>query len=254
MIEINLLPGSVKRTKRKTGIALSAGPLANIKLPKFDKFLGIAVGAWVVGIGLIAWMHLGGSGRLKAAEDAKQALTRDTAALNARIAENTAALAKQDTITQKLMVIQELDAGRYMWAHIFDEVSRALPEYTWLVSIMPAESGAGEETFRIDGRMGNAFALPKFIQQLEASPFLQNVTLKGSAPVVDNGKAVYSFQIEVSWEEPPLDMIRTEPLFSPDMQPDSAISAAISEKKTGGAAKAATPAPVKPPAKPPGKN
>lgn len=226
MIEINLLPGSVKRTKRKLGGGgLSAGPLAKIKLPPMDKYLLIAIGMWVVGIGLIAFMHLSSKSALEVATIAEQTLQRDTAKFNKQLAQNATLRGKRDTIASKLQVIQELDAGRYDWAHILDEVSRAVPDYTWLTAITPsADGGPNAPGFKVEGRMGNAFALPKFIIELESSPFLTNVSLKGSAPVVENQKAVYSFIVEGTYEQPPADLIHTEPLFGPDMQPDSAIT------------------------------
>jgi Tfp pilus assembly protein PilN len=256
MIEINLLPGSVKRTKRKIGGGgLSAGPLAKIKLPTMDKYMLIAIGMWVVGLGLIVYMQVSGSSRLKEARNTMEVLQRDTARLSGLLAQNRELVGKRDTIAAKLQVIQELDAGRYDWAHILDEVSRAVPDYTWLTSITPsADNTANTPGIRIEGRMGNSFALPKFMIELENSPFLANVTLKGSASLVENQKSIYSFIVEAVYEEPPADMIRTEPLFGPDMQPDSAISAIMGAKadaKSDAAAAANAPAgAAKPGAKP----
>lgn len=235
MIEINLLPGSVKRTKRKFGGGgLSAGPLAKIKLPPMDKYLLIAVGMWVVGIGLILYMHLSGSARQKEVTTEMEALQRDTAQVSKLLAQNADLRGKRDTIAAKLQVIQELDAGRYDWAHILDEVSRAVPDYTWLTSITPSASGTPNTPgIKIEGRMGNAFALPKFITELENSPYLTNVALKGSGPIIENQKAVYTFIVEATYEVPPPDMVHTEPLFGPDMQPDSAITAIMGANKEG---------------------
>ncbi|MEO5509097.1 MAG: PilN domain-containing protein [Longimicrobiales bacterium] len=226
MIEINLLPGSVKRTKRK-GISLPTGKLTSMKLPKLDRVLAASIGMTLLGVLLLLYMQVGGSRRLKAATDGEMALQRDTLRLSVEIAKTASLQAKQDTIKAKLTVIQQLDGGRYNWAHIMDEIGRAVPDYTWLVSIMPAERDADVPAFKIEGRMGNAFALPKFIQDLESSPFIANVALRGSDPLIENKKPLYGFVIEAQYEEPPVDMIRTEPLFGPGMaQPDSAITSA----------------------------
>jgi Tfp pilus assembly protein PilN len=233
MIEINLLPGSVKRSRRKVGVGLSAGPLANLKLPKMDRILAASIAMTTLAVVLIAYMQIHGSRTLKAVTLEEEALVRDTASMSLQIAQNAALNAKQDTIVQKLTVIQELDQGRFDWAHILDEIARAVPDYTWLTSITPTETGVANPVFRIEGRMANSFALPLFMQQLEASPFIANVTLRGSGAVPDESKALYSFSLEAAYEEPPIDLIQTEPLFSPDMQPDSAVTAEIAAKKAG---------------------
>ncbi len=56
-------------------------------------------------------------------------------------------------------------------------------------------------------------------------------------------------KLEAQWEEPPLEMIQTQPLFGPDMQPDSSMVADLAAKKAANAAPPAPPAPVKPPGK-----
>jgi Tfp pilus assembly protein PilN len=40
--------------------------------------------------------------------------------------------AERDSVYRQLQIIRTIDDNRYNWAHILDEVSRALPAYTWL--------------------------------------------------------------------------------------------------------------------------
>ena len=65
MIEVNLLPGAKKRSKRAKGISATSG-LKAIKLPEFDRWLAFIVAAWVIGLGGLAWMFVGS--RARAAE------------------------------------------------------------------------------------------------------------------------------------------------------------------------------------------
>lgn len=215
MIEINLLPGSVKKTKRR-GTALSAGPLANLKMPQVDKPVAIAIGMWAVGLSLMAYLHLSSSGRL-------EQLTQDVAKARADSTRHALALettimlqGTMDTVARKVEVVQELDAGRYNWAHILDEIASNLPNYAWLINITFAESSDPKvPAFRITGRGGNAFALPAFIRALENSPFIMNVSLNSSDAVVENDKTLHQFIIDGSFEQPPIDMIQTVPLIGP---------------------------------------
>ena len=243
MIHINLLPGSVPRKKRKTGgLPLSTGSKSKLNVPKFDKVLGTAVAMWVAGIALILWMHLSASSRLQAATIEEERLVADTARLHAQLAQNRLLMGKRDTVTAKLTLIQELDAGRYYWAHLLDEISRSVPDYTWLVNIAPIETEGPVPAFIIEGRMGNAFALPKFMQALEASPFISNVTLRASAPIIEDAKAVYSFQVEATYEEPPIDLITTVPLFAAEQLSDSVMPPATPVAAPGTSPAPATPA------------
>jgi Tfp pilus assembly protein PilN len=98
-----------------------------------------------------------------------------------------------------------------------DEVSRSLPPYTWLIDVATLESVDSAQVgprFRIEGRTGNNFALTKYLQDLEASPFIRNVRLASTELVRENEKLVYSFLLEASYEEPPPDVIQTVPLFA----------------------------------------
>jgi Tfp pilus assembly protein PilN len=228
MIHINLLPGSAPKKKRKSGaIPLPVGGgKSKVNMPQFDRVLMTAIGMWVAGVALILWMHFSVSGRLQAATIEEERLVADTARLQAQLAQNRLLMGKRDTVSAKLTIIQELDAGRYNWAHLFDEISRAVPDYTWLVNISPIDSDVPGPSFLIEGRMGNAFALPKFMQALEASPFISNVSLRASAPVVEDGKEVYSFLVEARYEEPTVDVITTVPLFAGEQLTDSVPPAA----------------------------
>ncbi|HEX6693572.1 MAG TPA: PilN domain-containing protein [Longimicrobiales bacterium] len=227
MIHINLLPGSVSKKKRKSSaLPLPSMGKSKINMPQFDRVLATAIGMWVVGVALILWMHLSVSSRLQAATIDEERLVADTARLQAQLAQNRLLMGKRDTVSAKLTIIQELDAGRYNWAHLLDEISRAVPDYTWLTNIGPRDTDDPRPAFIIEGRMGNAFALPKLMQALEASPFISNVTLRASAPVVEDGKPVYSFLVEATYEDPPLDVISTVPLFAGEQMSDSVASPA----------------------------
>jgi hypothetical protein len=134
----------------------------------------------------------------------------------ARVISTQATLqARQDTIAQKLVMIQEIDAGRHIWPHILDEISRALPPYTWLESV-DQERGGPAPDFIIAGRTGSLPALTRFMNQLEASPFLRNIQLISSEQAQmggAEGRIVNNFALTGSYRPPPMDMLETIPLF-----------------------------------------
>jgi type IV pilus assembly protein PilN len=131
--------------------------------------------------------------------------------------------AQRDSIAEKVAVIQEIDQDRYMWAHIMDEIARALPDYTWLTTVL--QIGVLENPqLNIRGRTGNQLALTNFMNNLEASPFLRGVEFVSSTQSVvadaqGNGRTVYDFELNVEYEDPPPELIETVPLFDNDPAP-----------------------------------
>ena len=215
MIEINLLPGSTKRSgKRGKAPRRSAGAAsAKPKLPEFDRTKGMVIGGWVLGLAIVAWLHLSMNSQLGDLRTESEAAVRDSTRFAILRAQGDSLMAQEAVISQKLQVIQDIDAGRFVWAHIMDEVSRALPPYVWVTSVQEAFSQGGTPQFRIEGRAGNYFALGRYIEDLEGSPFLRGVRLISSSQTEVDQRTVLGFVMEAGYEEPAPDMIQTVPLF-----------------------------------------
>src|SRR5262245_47559163 len=197
-------------------------------LPKFDGSLGIMGIAGMIGFGLLGWMFLGGRHRVSTLTSEVEAAQLDSVRLDAAIKSQSDLERRRDVVAQKVTIVQDIDAARYIWAHLADEIARAVPEYTWLAGItgMQADSGAKVPHFSISGRTGNNFALTKYMQQLEQSPFIHEVTLKESQLVREDNKVVYSFLLEADYEVPPPDILETVPLFTGDAPNDSVAAQA----------------------------
>jgi Tfp pilus assembly protein PilN len=215
LIEVNLLPGGKKRGSR--------GPSFSLKLPTSR---GFGWDRWVLGssVVVLAAAVIGGflyittsnfQGELEVRIEEARA---DSVRYADLILQNDALLARRDSIAQRVEIIQEIDGGRYVWPHIMDEVARALPAYTWLTDILQV-SLEGELQFRVEGRAGNPFALTQFMENLEASLFIRNVSLIATEQVIDEygegaRRVVYRFQLEAIFERPPAELLETVPLFN----------------------------------------
>ena len=214
MIEVNLNPGATRRPARRR---------APLKLPDFkgklklDRILALAVAAWIVGPALLGWMFFSTQHQMAEVSLDLQEAQSDSAHYASVIQANDRLRARRDTIARKLQLIQDIDANRYIWAHILDEVSRTLPSYTWLMTIAEVpDTAAKTPKFQIDGRTGNTFALTEYMKDLEASPFITGVRLISTSIVQDQGKDVHAFSIEARYETPPPDAVQTVPLFKPE--------------------------------------
>jgi Tfp pilus assembly protein PilN len=214
VIEINLLPGSTKRAPRRRlpRVGGRAAP-RGVKLPGVDRTIGMVAIAWVIGIAVIGWLHFSTSSRLDELDTELQAAVRDSARYAQLRAQGDSLTAQESVIAQKMQVIQTLDASRYVWPHIMDEVSRALPAYTWLGNMTEAFVQSGNPRVRVEGYAGNTFALTQFMNQLESSPFLHAVRLISSQQSQVDNRTVHNFVLEVGYRDPPPDAIQTVPLF-----------------------------------------
>jgi Tfp pilus assembly protein PilN len=210
VIEVNLLPGGAKRA-RKAGGGRAFGGL-KLRLPSMggggsDKWVLGAAAVVLVALGAMGWMFTSLRKQRADAEVALEAAQRDSARFSDLIARTQLLTARRDSIGVRVGIIQKIDQNRFVWAHIMDEVARALPDYTWLTEL--AQVSNDPITIRLTGQAGNNFALTVFMEQLEASPFLQGVTLIQSAQEMAGAggaqqQVVQGFQLEVGYVQPPM--------------------------------------------------
>jgi Tfp pilus assembly protein PilN len=233
MIEINLLPGAGKK-KAARGQAFDIKALgAGISGRFRDKFLIGAVLGVVVSMAAVGYLYTSQGAKEEALSTHRDASIRDSTRYANFLKDRYKAEAVRDTLLRQVNLIRNLDEDRYVWAHIFDEVDRALPQYTWLMTlgfsgtpqgannvvITPKTaadtSKKGKAPKRLDtdipkdviqvrltGRTVDIQALTKYMRDLEASPFLSNVVLDKSEPAIDNGKEVTQFQLTLNYSRP----------------------------------------------------
>ena len=228
MIQVNLLPGGKKRQARGRKLAFT--------LPKFS---GVSQDRWVLVAAAVGALVLLGSAFLyfslssdrEEVQVAYDEARQDSARYADLIARTNSLIARRDSIVQKVGIIQEIDQGRYVWPHLLDEISRAVPDYTWLTEIQQVSSGA-EPRVRIAGQAGNNFALAVFMRELEASPFLRSVRLSSTQQQlvnfgVEGQQLVYIFDLEVSYEQPPMEFLETVPLLGAPTEAEAAAPSGL---------------------------
>jgi Tfp pilus assembly protein PilN len=248
MIEINLLPGSGKKSRSKSsGIALGgvlSGIIAQVKDPYL---IGSAVVVIASAVAIVGLWGLQQSTSARLDRDLQTAV-QDSIRFGLMIKERRKVLAQRDEVLGQLSMIKEIDDNRFTWPHIMDEVSRALPPYTWLTSLsqtsaVPAPPGsellalppgvqpqrpanaqatagqtaadsaaAARLTFRLIGQTVDIQALTRFMKDLEASPFIQDIQLVKSVTIIVDQREVTEFQLDAAWEIPDPSVIRTVPV------------------------------------------
>lgn len=252
MLEINLLPGTKKGKSGATGLSL--GPaVAAIGANVRDPWLLTAAASVVVAVAAVGLLFSAQNARATELGARTERAVRDSTRYAKVLAARRKLTAERDSVLRQLQIIRSIDENRYTWAHILDEVSRALPAYTWLtvmeqttktplppgVDSLPAGAAepvaagaaaqkkareeAAQDTiavhpplgFRIVGQTIDIQALTMFMRQLESSPFVQKVTLSKSEIVIVDGKDVTQFELLAEYEVPPPGVVRTTPLVVP---------------------------------------
>ena len=220
MIEVNLLPGGAKKRAKKGG----GGGGSKLSLPSLG---GLPTDAYTIGaivsvvgvLGTLGWLYMGLTSRQGDVQVALADAVQDSANYADLIERNSILEARRDSIAQKVDIIQEIDAGRYVWPHLLDELARALPDFTWLTEVIQVSVGDVLE-FQVRGRAGNTFAQATFMEQLQASPFISRVVLVQTQQIVEaTGQVVYEFQLDCEYRTPAMEFIETIPLFEIDPQP-----------------------------------
>jgi Tfp pilus assembly protein PilN len=216
MIEINLLPGAAKRTRRKSKLALPGAVRKLGAMPSIDRGRTGAAVTWIAAPLIIGWLLLGAKADIRQLDIRIEGAQRDSVRFATIIAANQKLIERKAAVGEKLQIIQEIDVARYVWPHLLDEISRAVPPYMWLVSVIEAPGGAGtfKPRFEIQGRTGSPFALTQFMRDLEASAFVRSVTLVNSQQVREDDRMVYAFTLTAQWQDPPADAIQFVPVFA----------------------------------------
>ncbi len=225
MIEINLLPGARKKKKASSSSSVNLGAMFGDLASRLkDPWLAVAVVGMLIGLSGTGAMYLLQGREAEALEERQRVALQDSTRFAAVLAQRRAVEAQRDSILRQIAVITSIDGDRFIWAHVMDEISRALPTYTWLRSVAqtssaaavsPEEAAAGEVPklgIRLIAYTADIQAVTTFMRSLEASPFLENVVLGSTEAAEADGKEVRQFTLDFQYSKPDASAIRTVPL------------------------------------------
>jgi len=243
MIEVNLLPGTGSRSREGASLSdMISGATAGIR----DKYMLAAVGSVGTVVAAVALMFMSQSNLERTLTEREQKAMQDSARYKVVLAAREKAEATRDSLYHQVAIIKSIDDSRYLWPHLLEEISNALPQYTWLTLVTqtsaPPTAGIMDSTkkkavadsvkklsaaekkaraeavladaaratkFRVVGHTVDIQALTLFMKTLEASPYIQNVQLTRSDLVIVDTKEVTEFQLEAESQQPPPFLVRT---------------------------------------------
>jgi Tfp pilus assembly protein PilN len=240
MITVNLRPG--QRRKRSSGSPFK-GMLENFRglaTKVKDPLLLGAVAGWVCVIGGLGFIYLNNARQLYGLEPRLEQARSENRRFKTFLADKRRQEQIRDSLLAQITVIRSVDGDRYIWPHLLDEITKALPAYTWLVDLgvtgpsptpgaarpkpaaVPAKPGVKADStadstvgpvlaFQINGRTIDIQAYTKFLRQLEASPWIQDVTPVSAQTVVEKERPVTAFTIRATYNMADSAYIRTAP-------------------------------------------
>src|SRR5690349_2930580 len=240
MITVNLRPGQ-KRKRSGPSFSLKGmldgfSGLRDMAAKVKDPLLMGAVGAWICVIGGLGLIYLNNLRQLYVLEPRLEQARSENRRFQAFLADKRRQEKIRDSLLAQITVIRRVDGDRYIWPHLLDEITKALPAYTWLVDLgvtapapassqpaaQPAGKGAKADStdsakiepkvaFQINGRTIDIQAYTRFLRQLEASPWIEDVTPVSAQTVVEKERPVTAFTIRATYNRADSAYIRTAP-------------------------------------------
>src|SRR5256885_8178560 len=231
MIEVNLLPGK-KKAAKGTGMQLAMPDFKGLIAQVKDPWLIGAIAAWVIVGGGGAALFIAERARLAAAESRLESVQSEKRKFDIVIAQKRQMEKVRDSLLNEITVIRNIDADRYIWPHVLDQATKALPPYTWITSMQTANSivapqagqpngpvvverdSAGRPSVHVSirGRTVDIQAYTTYLRQLSASPWFTDVTPAASQTVIEADRPVTEFTVTVKYRIADSVYIRTVPL------------------------------------------
>ncbi|MGH7631215.1 MAG: PilN domain-containing protein [Gemmatimonadales bacterium] len=244
MITVNLRPGLKRKRSRGSPLAGALESLRGAGARVKDPLLLGAVGAWAIVAAFLGWTWISTTTELSALEPKLEQTRAEHKRFRTFLEQKRKQEVIRDSLARQIATIKSVDGDRYVWPHVMDEVTKALPAYTWLVDLKPGaptsipgmpataappppaapattDSGKGADTtivvrgpveFTINGRTVDIQAYTRYLRNLEASPWISDVTPVSAQTVVEEERAVTAFTIRASYREADSAYIRTVPL------------------------------------------
>jgi Tfp pilus assembly protein PilN len=247
MITVNLRPGQKRKRGGNSlkGLLDSLSGLRELATKVKDPLLMAAVGAWVCVVAGLGLIYLNNLRQLYVLEPRLEQARSENRRFKAFLADKRRQEKIRDSLLAQITVIRQVDGDRYIWPHLLDEITKALPAYTWLVDLgvtavnpnaaaaqaraqAPAQRKAGAAgkadttadsaaaappalAFQINGRTMDIQAYTRFLRQLEASPWIVDVTPVSAQTIVEKERPVTAFTIKATYNRADSAYIRTAP-------------------------------------------
>lgn len=209
MIEVNLHPsGGKKRGKKGGGLSgLSFempdfGDVQILETVRSDPWNAAMIASFIVVPVVVLFLWLGQRSEAQDLQSQLDEALADSAEVADQLALNDSLSQRRQQIRSRVRVVRQLDQNRYVWPHLLDEISAALPRDAWLDAIKQ-QSPLPDLQVQVMGIAGNPLIVTDYVRNLEQSPYIGQVQIVGTSKQVEDGVATQSFTLNVAYARPP---------------------------------------------------
>jgi Tfp pilus assembly protein PilN len=230
MITVNLRPGQKRKRAGSNPFKGLLDGFRDLGTRVKDPLLLGAIGGWICVLAWLGFVYLNTARQLYTLEPRLEQARSENRRFKTFLADKRRQEKIRDSLLAQITVIRNVDGDRYIWPHLLDEITKALPAYTWLVDMGPIASApvnptppktkadsdavalaAAALTFQLNGRTIDIQAYTRFLRQLEASPWIDNVTPVSAQTIVEKDRPVTAFSIRATFSRADSAYIRTAP-------------------------------------------
>lgn len=205
MISINLKPGS-RRARAGSSLAGGLSSLKGLSARVKDPWPMAAIIICSATVLFLAWVGISSASRRSSLDTQLDAARAENRRYRAFLVEKRRAESARDSVILQIATIRAVDDDRYVWPHILDEVTRALPPFTWLTEVVAIAQSTADSVMappvgiQVTGRTMDIQGFTRFMRQLEDSPWLVDVTVLSTQTLIDRGRAVTGFVVKASYD------------------------------------------------------
>jgi Tfp pilus assembly protein PilN len=230
MITVNLRPGQKRKRSGSNPFKGLLDSFRDLGTRVKDPLLLAAMAGWICVLAWLGFVYLNSVRQLYTLEPRLEQARSENRRFKTFLADKRRQEKIRDSLLAQIIVIRNVDGDRYIWPHLLDEITKALPAYTWLVDMGPiaaapanaappktkadsavADSMARLLAFQLNGRTIDIQAYTRFLRQLEASPWIDNVTPVSAQTIVEKDRPVTAFSIRATFSRADSAYIRTAP-------------------------------------------
>ena len=127
MITVNLRPGQKRKRVGNNPLTGVLDSFRDLSTKVKDPLLMASVGAWVVVVGFLGLVYLNTVRQLFSLEPRLEQARSENRRFKAFLADKRRQEKIRDSLLAQITVIRSVDGDRYIWPHLLDEVTKALP-------------------------------------------------------------------------------------------------------------------------------
>ncbi len=210
MIKINLLPPEMRKKARRAAPSAKpdrpASSRGGLSLPsmKYDPMVALPVAVAVLAILFIAGSFFWLGYRESSLKERRDSLRVELNTLNRVIMRMDELRERTADVVNRMKIIVNVDHNRFVWPRTLDEISSALPRYTWLNTISEL-SPFPELVMRVEGHTMSNILLSELLDNLERSEAFRDVRLISSTERPLGGYDTKYFVLECAsaFNQPP---------------------------------------------------